>query len=257
MPAAVGPVQILVGVLVLAVVFMTIYVLESNTISSRKAKIATLQTQAAQEKAAADKLSTYTSLAKIAQARAQTVRQIASNRFDWHRALSELSMVVPSNTSLQSLLGTVAPGASVSGAGGNAGASTGSVRGGITAPAFEIKGCTSSHDDVARLMSRLRLMDDVTRVTLTDSQKSDTPAVTTSGTSGSAIGCGANKPSFDLAVFFKAIPGAGPNGVTSTTGTQRVSTPGAPATPPASSSAASSSSSSSRSVSTPSSGAAK
>jgi Tfp pilus assembly protein PilN len=210
---------VLIGLLAVAVAFVTIYVLSANTVSQRKSQVATLQAQAAQAQAQAARLGGYAQFEKLAQTRAETVREIAATRFDWHSALSELSRVVPSNTSLQSLLGTVAPGATVTGAGGNAGASTASLRGAISAPAFELKGCTSSHDDVARLMSRLRLINGVDRVTLADSQKQDSAqaAASTTAVAGSAspVGCGADHPSFDLVVFFKTLPGAGPSGVAS------------------------------------------
>jgi hypothetical protein len=111
------------------------------------------------------------------------------------------------------------PGATVSGAGGNvsgSAASTGTLRAALPGPAFELKGCTATQDDVARLMSRLRLIDGVTRVTLADSLKQDASQAGTAvaaapaggaGGSGGA-GCGANAPSFDLVVFFQPLPGA-------------------------------------------------
>jgi Tfp pilus assembly protein PilN len=197
------------------VVLVAVYVLTNNSISDRKAKVASLQVQVNQAQAAAARLAPYAQFAKLAHARAETVREIAATRFDWHKALSDLSRVVPANTSLQSLSGTVAPGASS----GAAGASTGSLRSAIAAPAFELSGCTSTQDDVARLMSRLRLIDGVTRVSLSDSAKGTSSQAgvavnAASGSSGSS-GCGKNAPSFHLVVFFQPLPGAGPTGVTS------------------------------------------
>jgi Tfp pilus assembly protein PilN len=221
-----GPGYAVLGVLAAAVLLVTIYVLTSNTISDRKAKIATLNAQAARERSEAARLANYANFAALAQARAQTVREIASTRFDWHGALSDLSKVVPANTSLQSLFGSVAPGAQVTGASGAAGGAgiTASLRQAISAPAFELTGCTSSQDDVARLMSRLRVIHGVTRVTLGDSQKTGGPQSGTTVASSSASGaggCGPNTPTFDLVVFFSPLPGAGPNGIASasTTGT--------------------------------------
>lgn len=226
-----GMVYVILAGLGLAVVLMIVYVSASNSVSDGKAKIAQIQAQAAQASAEAAKLAPYAQFAQLAQARAQTVRSLAATRFDWHKALSNLSKVVPANTSLQSLLGTVAPGAAVQGAGGNvagSAVSTASLRGAIPAPAFEMRGCTSTQDDVARLMSRLRLIDGVQRVTLADAQKQDsatpttgvasTATAVTTGTSGpntGTAGCGPNTPSFDLVVFFQPLPGAGPNGATS------------------------------------------
>src|SRR5207302_4500198 len=138
--------------------------------------------------------------------------------FDWYRALSDLSKVVPANTSLQSLAGTVAPGASTAGTG--SGGSSSSLRGAVSAPAFELTDCTKSQDDVARLMSRLRLVNGVTRVTLGSAQKpggvTGTAAVSSSTT---ASGCGTNAPSFDCLAFFQPLPDAGLTGVTSASAT--------------------------------------
>ncbi len=156
------------------------------------------------------RLGEFTKFAQLAQTRISTVHSIAAARFDWHTALSDLSKVVPANTTLQSVVGTIVPGAN---SGGSGSGSTGSLRGDITAPAFELSGCTHSQTDVAKLMSQLRLINGVTRVTINDSQMSNT--ATTSSATGSAQGCGANAPNFDLVVFFSPVANAGPAGVTS------------------------------------------
>jgi Tfp pilus assembly protein PilN len=209
-----APGYAVLALLGVALGFVTIYVLTGNTISQRKAKLASLQQQVSQEQALASRLNQYAQFAKLAQQRAATVRQIASTRFDWHMALADLSRVVPADTSLQSLLGTAAPGASVSGPGGStagSAASTGSLRGAIAAPAFEIKGCTRTQDDVARLLSRLRLINGVTQVTLADSAKPEGAQAASTAVSGSGAttGCGSNMPSFDLVVFFSPLPQGG------------------------------------------------
>jgi hypothetical protein len=139
------------------------------------------------------------------------VSGIAATRFPWHTALSDLAEVVPANTSFQTLSGTVAPGASA----GGAGAGSGNLRGAITTPALELSGCTASQDEVAQLMSRLRLIDGVTRVTLASSQRPNTSS--SNGASGTP-GCVAGGANFDMVVFFQTLPGAGPQGATSITG---------------------------------------
>jgi Tfp pilus assembly protein PilN len=207
-----GPAIVVVGLLVLGLIFVTIAVLTNNTISQRKAKLATLTQQVSQEQAAAGRLTNYTAFEQLAQTRVETVRQIASARFDWHAALSDLSKVVPANTSLQSLVGSVAPGAASGGSAGGSGVAS-SLRSDLSVPAFEITGCTRTQDDVARLLSRLRVINGVSRVTLGDSQKVSSAQAGTAVTS-TAGGCGRNAPNFDLVVFFKPLPGAGPNGVT-------------------------------------------
>jgi Tfp pilus assembly protein PilN len=207
-----GPAIVIVGLLVVALIFVTISVLTSNTISQRKAKLATLTQQVAQEQATAASLTNYAAFEQLAKTRVETVRQIASARFDWHAALSDLSKVVPANTLLQSLVGSVAPGANAGGGAGGSGVAS-ALRGDLSVPAFEITGCTRTHNDVARLLSRLRVINGVTRVTLGDSQKVSSAQSGTAVNSGGG-GCGANAPNFDLVVFFKPLPGAGPTGVT-------------------------------------------
>ncbi len=223
--ALLTPAYAVIGALAVAIALVTVYVLSSNNVSDRQATVANLQAQVVQEQALAARLGDYAQFVKLAQTREQTVQQIASTRFNWHDALADLAKVVPANSSLQSLLGTVAPGASVSGAGGSAGgggASTASLRSAIPVPAFEIKGCTKSQDDVAALISRLRVMPGVTRVTLADSVKSGGSAGGSVGTPTAGVsGCGNNTPSFDLVIFFSPLPQLG--GTTGST-SQSVST---------------------------------
>jgi Tfp pilus assembly protein PilN len=228
----VSPAYLLLGVLAVALVFVVVYVLTSNTISDRKAQLANVQAQLTAQQAEAARLAKYVQFENLAQTRVQTVRQIAAARFDWYRALSDLSKVVPANTSLQSLTGTVAPGASTGANGGGGGSSSG-LRSDLAVPAFELAGCTQTQDDVARLMSRLRVIRGVSRVTLGNSQKSGT------GGSGAAVsastggGCGNNAPSFDLVVFFQPLPGAGATGVSSVASTPTSATSSGPAATPA------------------------
>jgi Tfp pilus assembly protein PilN len=235
------------GVLVIVLAYVTLYVLTGNTISQRKSQLAALHLQVSQEQAQIARFNSFTQFEKLAQQRADTVRQIATSRFDWHGALSDLSKVMPANTVLQSLTATAAPGASVSGAGGSTGSS--GVRGDINAPALELKGCTATQDDVARLISRLRLINGVQRVTLEDSAKGSSqagaaasaPSAAGVGAGAGSGGCPVNGPTFDMVVFFQSLPGAAAGGAGSSPG------PAAPATSP----------SGSKPVSTPSTGAAK
>jgi Tfp pilus assembly protein PilN len=217
------PVYVLLGFLAAAVALVTIYVLANNSISSRTAKLSNLKTEVTQEQAAVARLGEFTKFAQLAQTRISTVRSIAAARFDWHAALSDLSKVVPANTTLQSVVGTVVPGASTGGSGSG---STGSLRSDVSAPAFELSGCTRTQDDVAKLMSQLRLINGVTRVTLSNSQASN---ITSSGngSGGSSQGCGSNAPTFSVVVFFSPVANAGPTGVTSVGASTTTTTPGA------------------------------
>jgi Tfp pilus assembly protein PilN len=219
-----GPSFAVLGLLVVALALVTYYVLTSNTISSRRAQLTAVQSQVSQAQSQVGLLGNYGSFVKLAQARAQTVRQIASGRFDWHAALSDLARVVPANTSLQSLLGTAAPGATVSGAGGATSASTASLRGNGTGPAFELRGCTKTQDDVARLISRMRLINGVQRVSLADATRTEGAvgagaSAPSSSTGGAAsVGCGADAPTFDLVILFAPLPGATATATSAATG---------------------------------------
>ncbi len=198
----------LLGVLAAAVVLVTLYVVSSNSVTSRQAQITSLRAQVAQAQNEASQLNTYASFVQAAQQRVQTVQGIADTRFDWHNALSELAQVVPGNTSLQSLNATVVPGA------GNSGGGSG-LRTDLPGPAFELTGCTSTQDDVASLISRLRAIPDVTRVALSSTTKTAASAPGASTSAANAIGCAGNSPTFQLVVFFNPVSGAGPDGATS------------------------------------------
>jgi Tfp pilus assembly protein PilN len=212
------PTYALLGLLVAGIVLMTAYVLAGNKVASSQAQLTTLRAEVAQAQSRAAQLGSYGKFASLAQTRVGAVRGIAATRFDWHTALANLAKVVPANTTLSSVTGSVVPGASPGG--GSGGSSP--LRTDITAPALELAGCSASQDDVARLISRLRVMSGVTNVALGSSQKATQAAG--SGSSSGAGGCNADAPSFDVIVFYKSIPGAGATGATSlgsatTTGT--------------------------------------
>jgi Tfp pilus assembly protein PilN len=208
---SVGPAHYVLGALTVAIVLAVLTVLAGNTVSDRRARLATLRAQVAQATAQAGRLATYTRFEQLAQQRAETVREIAASRFNWDGALRSVSRVVPPGTSFQTLVASVAPGSSSSGTGASG------LRSDLSVPAFEIDGCTSSQDQVANLMTRLRRIDGVTRVALDSSAKSGTASSGANAATGGAGGCAANSPAFALVVFFTALPTAGPNGVTSLT----------------------------------------
>ena len=151
------PTYLLLGVLAIGVAFVTLYVLSNNSISQRKAQLTSLQAEVAQAQAQSERLGNYSQFATLAQSRADTVRGLATARFNWYAALVDLSKVVPANTSLQTLNGSTT-GVTGSGTTPAAAASASSSASGSSAPAFELTGCTKSQDDVARLMTRLRLI---------------------------------------------------------------------------------------------------
>jgi Tfp pilus assembly protein PilN len=235
------PTYLFLGVLVAAVALVTVYVLTNNTISKRQAQVTTLQGEVAQTQARSDSLSHFSQFSQLTQSRVSSVRQLAASRFDWHATLSQLADVIPANTSLGTLNGTASQPAA-------AGAATTTSAPTSSGTSIELSGCTGSQTDVARLMSRLRLVDGVSDVTLSSSQKQgggqsassgSTSAVSGSG-AGSGQGCGANGPSFDLHIDFTGpSTGAASTGAASTaattTPTSTAATTSVPGTTPSTS----------------------
>ena len=92
-------------------------------------------------------LKPYADFESVANARVQTVKDLANSRFDWEQALRDISRSVPADVTLKELKGTIS---SESGSG---------VRSAIAAPAIELKGCATGQTQVATLLSRLRNVD--------------------------------------------------------------------------------------------------
>lgn len=217
-PKLAVPTYGLFGLLVAAIALVTLYVISSNSVADRQAQVASLQAQVAQTQQAASRLAAYGQFASLEQGRVQSVRGVASTRFDWNSALGELATVIPANTSLTTLSGSVVPGANAGGSAGGSG-----LRSALQGPAFELQGCTANQDDVARLISRLRTMNGVQRVALSSSTKASQNGAASVGTS-TKRGCPPAWPTFDLIVFYEPIQGAGAQGAT-VLGTTSATTP--------------------------------
>ena len=203
------------GALAFCVVALAAYVLASNTVKDRRATLdqVTAQTAAVSERAA--RLKPYADFQAAAQTRVQTVADLAAARFDWARALRDVSRVVPAEVTLSSLS------ASVSATAGGGGTGADSLRGAIAAPAVSLQGCTTGQRAVADLMSRLHAVRGVTRVSVSKSERPD-PASTTVATTGPGGGkpCrGHRPPTFSVVAFFERsdVP-ATVQDVTGTTG---------------------------------------
>jgi Tfp pilus assembly protein PilN len=202
---------ILIGVLALVVAGVAGSVLATNVVKDRTAQLAAVNAKNDATVKRAAELKPYADFRTLAQQRASTVQALASARFDWEQSMRDLSRALPSNVYLSTLRGTVG---GDSGGGGGTG-----LRGAITgAPAIELSGCTKSQPAVATLMSRLRNVQGVTRVSLSKSEKSE--AAATGG--GTVAPCGkGSPPSFEMVVFFEkaAVADALKTATGDTTGT--------------------------------------
>jgi Tfp pilus assembly protein PilN len=212
-----GAVYVVLGVLAVLVLATAAYVLAGNQINDRRSGIARAEAdkRVAQQQAAA--LRPYRSFAQLRQTRIQTISSLAASRFDWDRVLRQLGQVLPASVWLTSFTGTVAPGVSFSGNAAGSG-STGQIRSKLPVPAVELVGCTTDQAEVSRVMTRLRLMQDVTRVSLSASEKVESAAPASGGSAGSGAGTSGGGsgdcrhgnsrfPRFEIVVFFKPLPG--------------------------------------------------
>lgn len=204
-----GAAYALLTVLALLLGIVALAVSSAGTVRQREAQLTSVTEQATAAQRQADALRPYRTFASLAQARVGTVRQLGRSRFDWQRAFTDFSRVVPDDVWMSTLLATVTTGVSVEGGGSG---ETAELRSRLPNPAIELTGCTSSQTAVARLISRLRLLHGVVRVSLAQSVKRDDNAVTSVGAGGEATAgtdsddCrgGRDIPKFGIVVFFDA-----------------------------------------------------
>jgi Tfp pilus assembly protein PilN len=203
---------ILVGVLVLVVGVSAATTFANRSIAHRRDELTVVQARAQAAAAEAQALQSYTSFGVLRQKRSETVRSLAVTRFDWSHALHEIARTIPSDAWLTSLRATVTPAVAVESG------TTDPLRASVQAPAIEIVGCTTSQDKVANVITSLRRVNGVQRVSLSSSEKLARTGAASGG--GAASGSAASDatdcrqgngrfPQFSLTLFF-ATPSASP-----------------------------------------------
>jgi Tfp pilus assembly protein PilN len=189
----------------LTVALLLAWTLTSNQVSSRKAELRDLRAQTAAAEREAGDLEPYRKFAALRESRYQTVRSLATSRFDWGPVMRKVALVLPPDVWLSSLQGTVAPDTQLEDA---TGGEASSLRGTVQAPALEVVGCTRDQSQVARTMARLRLIEGVQRVTLAASEKGDSGPASSAGASAAGNddcrGGRSDIPKFDILAFFAA-----------------------------------------------------
>jgi len=196
---------ILLGVLALVVVVSAAYTLTNRTISDRRHELADVQARAQASANEAQGLQAYTAFTALRQKRSETVRSLASSRFEWSQALHEVARTIPSYAWLTSMRATVTPSAAADGGVSDP------LRSAEQSPAIEIVGCTTSQDKVAGVISSLRRIDGVRRVSLSSSEKLAGDTGTAAKGSGDSAGAsngdcrnGNNRfPEFSMTLFFQ------------------------------------------------------
>lgn len=197
-----------------AVACVLAFVLFSNSINGKTETLADLQAQSQGEKQVADALRPYGQFADLQRARHQQISTLTQGRFDWERALRQLSLAIPRNVYLLNVAATGSPDVEIDGGAG--GGSLSNLRKNTEAPVFIMTGCTYSQHAVARMMTRMRNLDDVTKVSLARSaRKEDSTEATPAGGAATpqnedvtdCVGS-ARVTKFDLMVEFGGSPTA-------------------------------------------------
>ena len=183
---------VVLGVLGLALLAVTMVTITNRQVAHKRAEVVRVKAEAAAAEGRKGSLERYTAFAGLRAKRVETVTSLAKSRFEWAGTLKELSRTIPDGTSLSSLRGTVAPGVAVDGG-------TDPLRASLPVPAIELQGCTTSQKAVARMMTAMRQISGVQRVSLSSSEKGE-------GASGDS-GCAAGAPVFSMTVFYKAQEG--------------------------------------------------
>jgi Tfp pilus assembly protein PilN len=196
-----GAALIVLGLAVGVAILAAMYGGASRQISKESGEVAKLEAQTAEVRARTGRLTPYTSFVAMAEARTKTVAQLVQARFDWSHTLHELGRVLPGDSSLLTLQGTVGGSGSTSSrpAAVTTSATPASSTPPGSTPTITLVGCSTTQAEVAQTLQRLRLMDGVSEVHLASATKG---AVTGGGTSG---GCGAHV-AFSISVTFAALP---------------------------------------------------
>lgn len=203
------------GVLALVLGAVVVYVLESNKITTAKSEIAVAEQKTAEARAKAQQMGPFANFAQIKQQRVSSVKQLAEGRFDWERTVRELAHVLPEGVWLQDFDASVSPAA-------GAGASDAAAWAG---PSIRLHGCAQKQPQVAVTLVRLREMQGVHDVKLTNSIRGEDPekgetakgeAAKGAGAAGDTQGCGTHnkRANYDfnaVVEFEQAKPAPAPN----------------------------------------------
>jgi len=214
-----GGAYVVLGVLGALLVASVVYVLALNQIGAREDEIAETKTEAAEAEAKSKALAPVANFLQVKQQREQSVKQLASERFDWERMVLELSRVMPAGVYLKSAQASVKGGPPEAAGGGGATSST--LASGTAAPTGEptapptlnLKGCAPNQPTVATMLVRLRRLHHAADVKLTKSGEGEDQAA--AGAAAGAGGgeeeqsCAAGEYEFETSIVFEPTVAAG------------------------------------------------
>ena len=161
------------------------YVLMGNVAASREDQAVLVKQEAEQAETRAGALQPYAKFAELKQTREGSVKQLAGARFDWERSIRELARVLPGGVWLT----TVEASTTAAQEGSGTGSPTATSGTPASAPNLKLSGCARNQRTVAATLVRLRALNGVTDVTLSDSSRGSggaSSAATTTATPGGA-----------------------------------------------------------------------
>jgi Tfp pilus assembly protein PilN len=189
---------ILIGLLALVVLVGAAFTLVNRNVTDHRTDLANVQAQIQAAQNETEALKAYTTFTTVRQQRSETVRSLATSRFDWAHALHEVARTMPKDAWLTSIRATVTPSTTLDGG------VTDPLRGAVQAPAIEIVGCTTSQDKVAGVISSLRRADGVQRISLSSSERLDAGAPGAGSASGDCRNGNVKFPKFSMTLFYAA-----------------------------------------------------
>jgi Tfp pilus assembly protein PilN len=208
--------HIFLGVLGVVLVGVLGYVLTLNSINSSKTKITEATAEAQRLNDQANSLGSYGDFAKIKAERVASVKQLATQRFDYERLVRELARVLPPDVWLTNASATDEAGAGP--AAGTSGAATTTPTTTPSAPTLTLSGCARDQSQVAVTLVRLRQLQGAADVQLDHSSRPDeetggaaAPVPSDSAGGAGDDGCGTTdgKPNYEFQANVTFAPIAG------------------------------------------------
>jgi Tfp pilus assembly protein PilN len=154
-----------IGTVVISALLAVMFLSASAGVAKKQHALEQIQAQYAAIPAPAPASPVVAELPQQRQTRVTALATVLGQRVAWDRLLREVSQVVPSDVwlvTLNALAPSIAPSSAATPAGGAA-----------PQQSFMVTGCTYSQDSVARFLSRLSVVPDLSDMTLGKSESSD------------------------------------------------------------------------------------
>ena len=154
-----------IGTVVISALLAVMFLSASAGVAKKQRALEQIQAQYAAIPAPAPASPVVAELPQQRQTRVTALATVLGQRVAWDRLLREVSQVVPSDVwlvNLNALAPSIAPSGSATPAGGAQ-----------PQQSFMVTGCTYSQDSVARFLSRLSVVPDLSNMTLGKSEASD------------------------------------------------------------------------------------